>query len=245
MIDFFEPAAIVFLLLFALVQLFLALSAARLPLRIHRLPKHGAGHLPEGPVQVSGRLEAVDTSLTTLDGTSVASLETLVVAPSRRDYPLSVQRWGRMAVADGTGTAQIDVDRVILVGEARRTVLDNARFREQFPGLAADVSPRFQNAPAFTIEQRFIAVGQDGFVAGEAAPDVRSPEAGYRGGSAPPIVIAAGVNLPLIVAGRSRGAVLGYLLAPALRHVIAAVFALVLALVVFGVDHFIASAAGG
>ncbi len=243
MIDMFEPVAIVFLSLFAAVQLYLALSAARLPLHVLRLPKHGAGQLREGPLQVSGTFEAITEPMQTLDGVPAAILETVRLVRGGWKPP-TTKRWGRVVVKDAGGSTEIDVDRVILLGEVRRATLDSTRFRTLFPMLFKEGSQYDEAALAFTVEQRFIADGAQGFVAGVATPDVHPGEASYRGTAPPPIVLASSIDWPLIVASGTRRAVLAYLFAPALRHAMAALLALALALTVFGVDRWIASLAG-
>lgn len=112
------------------------------------------------------------------------------------------------------------------------------QFSAHFPGLPVPPATRL------TVEQRFIRSGQVGFVAGQAAPDVRAPESGYRGGAAPPVVVAAGVDIPLIVAACPRWRVFTYLMGPAFRHLSAALLALGVALSVFALNGVVASLVG-
>lgn len=243
-LDLFEPFAIVVLVLFGGVQLLLAAAAARLPLRIWRLPERGAGQLKEEDAQFHGQLVPLDAPLRTLEGEPVVLLETSLLSPSKRDIPLSEKRWGRLAVSDSTGSAEIDLDQVILWRDSRRATLDAERFRSLFPSLWSDCDDWQQRAASFVVEQSYVPAGQAAFVAGRVMPETGTPGHSYRRTSSPKLVIAASVGMPLVVACRPRGNVLSHLLAPAARHALAGLAALALAAIVFGLDRWISAAAG-
>lgn len=241
--ELFEPAAIVLLVLFGLTQVWAALSAARLPLRLLGLPKKRIAELREGPALLEGQIVATSASLTALDGTAAIATETRLLGADTWSAVRSGETWADAAISDGTGQCPIDLDGVLLLGEVQRRTLEAERVRTLCPDLWASCSDREKGRAMMQLEQRFVRAG-GGFAAGDVAPGRRAAGEGYRDAPRERLAIQSGLGLPLVVATQNRSAVARHLYGPALLHAVTALFAFGLACLVFAVDRWIALAAG-
>ncbi|MCC6899753.1 MAG: hypothetical protein IT377_12310 [Polyangiaceae bacterium] len=242
--ELFEPAAMILLVVFGLVQLGAALAAAGLPRRVLGLPQKKVAELAEGGARVHGQLLAISGAPTALDGSTVLATETRLLGAQTWASVRSAELWAEAAVSDDGGQCSVDLDGVVLLSsEVLRAALEPERLRAICPALWDKMTEAERRRPMLQIEQRVVRLGS-GVVAGEVAPGRRSAGEGYREAPRERLALQCGVGTPLVVAAQPRGAVARHLFGPAALHALVAVLAFALAFVVFAVDRWIAVVAG-
>jgi hypothetical protein len=195
--------------------------------RIHRQATTRVSEIARGPAEVSGRLSAAGEPLTSLSGARVLAIKWSHYHTYRapkddegyRTLQTTTTRATEIELTDDTGSALLELDRMILIGPTRRYVLRADGVKRDHAALWEEIAS--QHAPETKIEEVYVdetvlPEGVNGFVSGEASESDRADTSGYRRGKRL-WKLTGRSERPLVVAAYDEATVVARLHAPLRR----------------------------